>query len=460
MLEFLDVLDKTRIGEHCSEKDWDFKIVPSKTKEILKEHGLENTFDRENPINTSFDLADAFWRAGFELALRLGMFCPDTERIVKFSEVELKEALKRVPTEYSSGFGKDRITIKKRDPEDKIPPTAAMSALGLEVSEELYIPIVQSIAQYKCVDIILGCTFKTIHGREIRARTPYETLAGMYEAILVKEAVRRAGRPGMALWGVEGAATEYGQFGGFCPGGFEPERTLAIALIPEPTKLPYHILHRVAQAVNGGYAIEAGHMLTIGGYYGSPEGAVVGSVATQILETASMLPTVVESTILDFRYMGNCGREALWATSVSHLARSRNSRVMDLGLTSQVSGPCTDMLLYESAAIALADAVPGISVELGTRPAACRYPNYGSGLENKFTAEVLKASPKIKLADANSIVKTLLPKYEDKLRKPPKGKSFTECTDLKTLKPTKEWQEIYEKVWKELEDLGLPRMYY
>ena len=96
---------------------------------------------------------------------------------------------------------------------------------------------------------------------------------------------------------------------------------------------------------------------------------------------------------------------------------------------------------------------------MGTRPTGCKYPNYGSGLENRFCAEVLKSAAGMSRSDANEIVKALVPKYEDKLKYPPKGKSFTECTDLKTLRPTAEWQGIYEKVWKELEDLGLENRY-
>jgi len=131
---------------------------------------------------------------------------------------------------------------------------------------------------------------------------------------------------------------------------------------------------------------------------------------------------------------------------------------MSMGVNSEVSGPCTDMLLYETAAFAITDIVSGAAAGFGTRPTGCRYPNYGSGLENKFCAEVCKSAAGLKRSDANEIVKALLPKYEEKLRYPPKGKSFTECFDLKTLKPTKEWLGVYEKVWKELEDLGLPRL--
>jgi hypothetical protein len=35
------------------------------------------------------------------------------------------------------------------------------------------------------------------------------------------------------------------------------------------------------------------------------------------------------------------------------------------------------------------------------------------------------------------------------------GKSFTECMDVKTLKPTAEWLEIYGRVKKELRNMGI-----
>ena len=54
-------------------------------------------------------------------------------------------------------------------------------------------------------------------------------------------------------------------------------------------------------------------------------------------------------------------------------------------------------------------------------------------------------------------VKEKLKEYglENTLRPPPKGKDFTQCMSLKTLKPTQEWRKIYETVWEELEDLGV-----
>lgn len=453
-----NVLDKTLTGPPMEKHEFELKLVPRTTREVLKEFGLEKTFDPENPINTDLSLAKDFYRAGYELALRLGMFCPDTGRRVIFTEDEIKQALSDAPREVTLGYGKDSVTIRSRRPEDGVPPVAEGSALGMAVSEEYFIPLCMAIAQYRVIDIILAPTLDRINGREVRARTPYETIMGMYEAKYVKEALRRVGRPGMPLHGVEGAPTEYAYIAGFLPGGYDPDRTIGIALIPEPLILSYQIMHRVATNHLIGSPLEAGHMLNIGGYFGSPEGAAVGAVAAQILQTASMFPAFVESTILDARFFSNTSREALWATSVSMQARTLGNHVMNLGITSQVSGPCTDMLLYETTTITMADSVSGVAIEIGTRPAACRYKDHGSGLENKFFAEVLKSSAKnLKLSDANEIAKKLLPKYEGRLKDPPKGKSFPECTDLRTLQPTREWLEIYEKVWRELEDLGLRR---
>ncbi len=458
MEPLFDVLEKTLSGPLTTKRDFEFKLVPQATREVLKEHGLEKAFDPKHPINTDLNLASQFYDAGFDLALRVGMFCPDTGRRIVFNDSEISDAVRKAPTEITLGYGKDRATIRSRKPEDTNPPVAEGSALGMSISEQYFVPLCASIAQYPVVDMVLAPTLDMIGGHEIRARTPFETIMGMYESKYIKEALARVGRPGLPLHGVEGAPTEYGYFGGYLPGGFEPDRTMGIALVPEPLALSYQIMHRVAVNQLLGAPLEAGHVSNIGGYFGSPEGVVAGTVAAQLLQETSMCPTVIESTVVDARYFGNTGREALWASSTTMQARSSKSGIMNLGITSQVSGPSTEMLLQETAAIAIADSVSGVALEIGTRPAACRYRDYGSGLENKFCAEVLKASARhLKLTDADAVVNGLLPKYEGNLRNPPKGKSFPECTDVKTLQPSEEWASMYESVWTDLEGLGLPR---
>jgi hypothetical protein len=60
---------------------------------------------------------------------------------------------------------------------------------------------------------------------------------------------------------------------------------------------------------------------------------------------------------------------------------------------------------------------------------------------------------------ANTIANSLLPKYETKITREsdggPPGHTFDEIYDLTVLKPRQQFLDVYEKVKKDLEDLGL-----
>ena len=59
------------------------RTIPGKTKAVLTKYGLDKTCNPGEPMNGDDDLADAFFRAGYELALDVGMLCPDTERMIR-----------------------------------------------------------------------------------------------------------------------------------------------------------------------------------------------------------------------------------------------------------------------------------------------------------------------------------------------------------------------------------------
>ncbi len=453
---FLEMLDRMHKGPVCTRKEWETKVIPTKVSQKLKEHGLHGTFSRENPINTDDALADEFFKAGSELAVEMGVFCRDTERVVKVSEEELKDAMRYAPSEVPLGTGIDRRVLKHRRPEDRNPPLICAS-LGIVVSEDLYVPLMQGIVQNPEIDIFEGGSLQTIFGHPVLAGTPYETLLGRYHAQLTREALWRAGRPGMPIVAIISATTEYGQLGGFgIKGGFDPDTNLVLILAPGDFQTAYMILHKIAHALNCGAKIQSGMSSFIGGYTGPPEGAVLAQIATTFYQFSILQAHICVESIFDIRYGGNCGREGQWATSVAYQAISRNTHVVRGTTMNQVAGPCTEMLLYESAVAMLNVSSSGLSRVDIPRSAGGKYADYLTPLECKFCAEVLKRSAGMSRKQVNEIVKVLIPKYEDKLLRPPKGKSFRECYDLKTLKPTQEWLDIYLKVKGELIELGVP----
>ena len=453
---FLRVLDKAHTGPICTVKDWNLKVLPEKVSQKLKDYRLAGTCDTENPINMDDGLADTFFKAGFELALESGLLCTDTERIIKATEDEIKKALKEAPSEATFGKGRDAVLMKARVPEDKYPSLFG-APMGNLISEDIYIALHQGVAQVREVDIFGGATIPTIFGRRVLAGTPYETLAGRYQAQLTREALWRAGRPGMASRAVATSPTAYGQLGGFgVAGGFDPELDIASVLTPSELMTNYEILHKVANAVNCGARTRIQSASVIGGYLGSPEAAPLAQIACSLLILATFQADIVGGSLIDARYGGDCGRHGIWAESIHGQALSRNTNMLARHTVNQTAGPCTEMLLYESAVGLLNLSASGLSFYQGPRSGGGKHADHLTPLECRFCGEILKKSAGMTRKQANDIAKALIPKYESMLREPPAGKRFQDCYDVNKLEPTQEWLDIYHKVKKEVADLGVP----
>ncbi len=452
----LKILDRAHKGPLCTVKDWNTRLLPGAVSRKLKEHDLNKVCDTENPINIDDELADKFYKAGFELAVELGMLCQDTERVITVTEDELRDALSDAPSELALGEGLDMVILKHRKPEDKQRPLFA-APLGIVVSEDLWVPLHVGIVQHREVDILEGGTLVTIFGRPVLAGTPYETAMGRYHAQLNREALWRAGRPGMCTQAIISSTTEFGQLGGYgIAGGFDPAVNAAKILAPGEMITTYTTLHKVVHAINCGSIIRTGFMSMIAGYPGPCEGVVLTIIASTLQQFAIHQTHFTGGSVMDARYSGASGREAQWVASIAYQAISRNTHLLRNGTINEVAGPCTEMLLYECAVETINASVSGESGIVGPRSGSGKYADYLTPLECKFCGEVLKCAAGMTRKEANEIVKVLIPKYEDKLMNPDKGQSFRECYDLKTLEPTKEWLDIYLKIKNELIELGVP----
>ena len=450
----LNNLDKAYTGPVVSMKEWDTKVIPKTIKEILKKYGLQNTLDMDNPINYDDDLADTFFKAGWELALELGLYCEDTERVIKITEDELLECIRDYQNENILGEGQDQVIMKPRKPEDPYPPLLAAS-LGIVCSEENYLPLVQGLVKYnKLVDVLHGPTLATVFGRTIRSGTPYETLMGNYESQLKKEALWRAGRPGMACTGVAGAVTEYGHLGG-AP-AVAGRGNVTMSLCPVELKVTFSNFHRIIQGLNFGHKLRVGGFSYIGGYAGPPEGAALANIANDLLIPTILQADYTSSYVYDIQLFGNCGRKAVWANSIATQAVSRNTGFMRNKIVNETAGPCTEMFMYEAAVGLMNHCVSGASKTTQPRSAGGRYTDYITPAEAWWCGEVFKSCAGMTRREANEIAKKILPKYEEKLSAPDKGQPVNECFDLAAQAPKKHYAELYNNVRNELKDIGMP----
>ena len=67
-------------------------------------------------------------------------------------------------------------------------------------------------------------------------------------------------------------------------------------------------------------------------------------------------------------------------------------------------------------------------------------------MEGRFTVDFAKAIRGMTASKANELANRILAKYEDRIATAPQGKTYPECYDLKTRKPSEEYIRLYDGV--------------
>ena len=184
-------------GPKVIEKDWDFKIVPQAAARMKKEYNIK--FKPKEFIPTDRQMVKDLFQAGMQILVENGVYVIGLQRVIKVTEEEVKEALKKAPSKLIIGEGKDACEMACRSPTDSRYPLVQGGPTGAPVSENVFVPMFQSYAQEAIVDCIVGGVMNTIEGNLTTPGTPWEIKATKAEVAAVREACRRAGRPGLGL---------------------------------------------------------------------------------------------------------------------------------------------------------------------------------------------------------------------------------------------------------------------
>lgn len=192
-----DVFDRAKSGQKVDENVWDNKIIPQTATRLKEKYGIK--MDKKVIIPTDKTLIDNLFKAGLEMLTECGIYCMDTGRVIKYTEEEILTAIKAAPSRAILGEGKDAVVLQCRSHKDTKPPVIQGGPTGAPVSEEMFIACHQSYAQEPLVDTIVDGVLQTIHGKDPVPGSPWEIAAVKSEAIFVRAAQLRAGRPGMAL---------------------------------------------------------------------------------------------------------------------------------------------------------------------------------------------------------------------------------------------------------------------
>lgn len=457
MVNFWEVVRRAETGPKVEDRDFDMKHVALKIVELQKEHRIY--YDPSVLVPADNGLADSVWQAAIELLLHSGVYYNETGRVIRFTEEEIKDELKNSPSQITLGEGEDAVTIKSRTVEEDAPPVIFGGPFGAPMTEELFVKINQAYAQEPLVDILfMPGHIEKIEGLDIREHSPTEVQVARCFAEWTREAIRRAGRPGMPILAVASGVTSVNEVAASDPErGFRRFDIRIVNFLSE-LRVNSTFLSKAAHYINYGCPISVGVVPFCGGFGGDPAG-------TAILATAHHMATrlVYKGLISGFgpqhiKYGQQSNPHSLFMGSLTGQAISRNSYLLRSTTATVSAYPPSTQNMYEGAAIALAAVVCGSHISGGPRPARTfAEKNPVSPLATRLFAEVGHAATRIKREKANEILKELVKKYFDKMAfdKAPKGQPFQETYDLETLQPRKETLELYNEAKRELKSLGI-----
>lgn len=452
--DYLKILDRFETGQPMEKEAWDVDQVVLTTRALVRKYHLG--WDKNVVIPDDPDQADRVFQAGLELAEQVGVYSLSTRRVLKFEPGELEAGLKRMPSRLAMGEGADERILFPRQIMDPRLPLVWAGNPGAPTPEETFLPNVMSWMQEPIVDLITCGTLTRVYGRDVGTREPTEILATRLELKLLREGLRRVGRPGMGMLAAQSSVSELGNLSVANP---EYLRPCDAHLVPMLNELIMDN-RNIARAVNSlDYGMRNASLacVMVGGLGGDAPGSAVIQVASMIASNLVCLANYHLLHPIHIRHVATSTRSVMWVQSMVEQAFARNAPCIIFSDIYPKSGALTPELLYEVAANAIAITVSGGHLE-GVGAADGALPN-GTGLEARWMGEVGHAVARqgLDLHQANALVLKLLEKYEPVFDRPGgnPGVAFTQAYDLGTLQPVPEWKQMYTEVKADLNQMGL-----
>jgi len=453
MITLFEIAERTQTGEKIEEKNWDMEFYQTISGLVKK---YEIKVPREQCfINRDDELPERAFSAALEFLEKMGIYCISTRRRVKLSREEILTAIREAPTEVLMGEGRDRRVWKKRSIEEK-GQLNICPGHHTPFTEDLAGLVVSNFASIQRADFIEGFNFSKVDGRTIMG-APMEVYASRRQLAWMREGVRKAGKPGMAIvyYPINTRAEDL--VGIIDPdSGLRKTDGILLTLLPD-LKMEQDMLSAAIVHQEYGSFKLSGSFSIVGGFCGGIEGAIIEGIAKPI---ACMIAyrDFIHYTGVEHVHMLN-GRQMLvpginWARSVVNQALNRYSNTICMRWVIPTSGIGTELNLLECAMQAIEAPINGMNLYA---PRHCRTStNRGqTPLEAEFMIEVSDAV--IAQGFDREGADELLSKLAERLKgeKPVEGYSITECYDLVNHRPLPDFEKAYLSTKKQLREMGL-----
>jgi len=458
----LEVWGRQETGPVCFNTEFDTKRMWPLLKGITAKYKIE--YDPNHIVPTDDSELENLWNAGMEFFLECGILSINTERLILFTEQEVNSVLNNLHTECTLGLWDDSITLKWRGMEDYDSgknPIGVMGRILGPITPHLYEKIAFSFIQEPLMDF---CHFQgvvyEINGTAVKPFSPHELCSEQKRVAIVKDVCRRGGRPGMSD-GASMPVTCQAEMSALQPWGLNTGDVRHVYVMPH-MRTDYD--QQCRKYMYDQYGSKTWGILQsfIGGLPGGPATSVVNGVADLIAYMMLYEPSICGLWASDALYFTNTSRYALFVDNFAGAAFQRKVKYPALlgGGWQMTAGIGSEEYFWETACGAIGSTCLGFCISGGTGHQSGGQ-DHACGLGVRFAAEVGKAVGKARLTrkQANDLMMKIFPKYEGGIKARDihkKGGDFTACYNLETVQPKPEYYALYEKVKRELRDMGLP----
>ncbi len=220
-------------------------------------------------------------------------------------------------------------------------------------------------------------------------------------------------------------------------------------------KIDLVALNMLAGWTCNGDMIMIEQMPIFGGYTGGIEETAISDVATTLASFALFSGNFHLDGPIHIRWGITTARETLQIAAHAAAAIDNNTDLLLANQYYPVSGPCTEMCLLETAAQAISDTGSGRELLSGSAAAKGVVTDKTTGMEARIMGEAARTAAGKKVSDLNEVIENLVSAYEVNYATPDLGKTFQECYNPVTVKPTQEYLEVYDKAVATLREAGL-----
>ena len=445
MIPIIEFQERSLSGPVMKADEFDMEFA-MKIRDVVKKYNIEYN---ENELVVDDATADAVFQAAVELLAEVGIYHMDTERVIKLTREEIEQVAKEYcdnPGRHTFGRDKDEVTIEYRASTDKRPPTLYAGSWGV-AQEEWYVPYIQSFAQEKSIKA-MGITagLAKLGNMKAKAGTPSEIAVGLWEQEHIKEALQKAGRPGLHVGLLATLSSPSGIMTMMAPGIREAYNTqIGVHIIPE-MKISWSQLVLAQFCQVRGIQPWQSSMSMIGGLCRNAQDTAVGLTAN-LLGQLSYAHGQLCSLFTNHMDGKSATRPTHWAYSAAARASERNIKVC--------IGGCASGVLCKSP-FTLIQAVNMATLFTASSMSYCWIAG-NTGIEARYAGEVMDAIAGMERGQANELVNNMMD-LQTKHAPEVKGNTckFPEVYDLETVQPHQWYVDYLDKAKEELAGCGVP----